>query len=93
MNDERKTRPPERARFEKIYNDLSWNYCALHDEDGSLHFCHLHWSGYNDQYWWKKVATKADEQIAVCRECGRRYHLDFRTCIVTQLGGREEVPQ
>lgn len=80
MNKERSIETPEMAelhyadllgvaKFSSLSRDLFWSI-FIGDS-----FCR--WTGYNDSYWWDKVATS--EQFQVRDHNGKRYRLNPET--------------
>lgn len=67
------TRLLGRARHDQLSNDLFWDIWSR-DEDELLR-----WSGYNDGYWWQKVAPTDQFQIRVGKKTGKRYRLNPET--------------
>ena len=75
------------AEFQRLGNDLYWDFCRLiyqpENEQEKIHFCHVKWIGYDDNYWWNNVSLK--EKEGICPKCGRKYAIDFKTNKVIEI--------
>lgn len=71
------------AERKKFGNDLYWNFHAL-DKNNDFEFVEVKWIGYNDDFWWNKVATTEQAQIQIGSN-GRKYRIDFHACKVTEI--------
>ena len=70
-----------KARFSAFLNDLYWEYCGYTDEYVWLD---LKWFGYNDAYWWDKVAP-TDMARTIEGQDGHMYRIDFHTNDVCEV--------
>lgn len=57
-----------KARFNKIGNDLFWEFFDRASES------YVKWTGYNDDYWWNNVSISKEFQVK------KGYRLNPRTC-------------
>lgn len=64
------------ANFSQSRNDMYWSIYAL--EDGRMI-----WTGYNDGYWWDRVAKSDQFRRRTGAKSGRVYILNPKTNIVT----------
>lgn len=66
------------AVFSSIGRDMYWTH--RDNQDGSIR-----WTGYDDGYWWSKVAIDTKQMTKVGATSGRRYVLDPITDTVKVL--------
>jgi hypothetical protein len=63
-----------KAEFKQLSNDLFWRiFCPSCIEKGD--YTTIRWTGYDDGYWWKKVAPLNNVQI--CPVCGAKLTIDY----------------
>ena len=72
-----------KAEFKSYRNDMFWDFFAI-DYDNNYDIVKVKWMGYNDDYWWKNVATTDEAQVRVGSN-GRKYRINFNTCEVKEV--------
>lgn len=73
-----------KAEYSIYRNDMFWKSCILDMEN--FEFFMLRWAGYNDDFWWKNVATKDNTQEVVGdKGTKRRFKLDYQTLEVCEV--------
>ena len=83
------------AKFSIHGNDMFWDYFEIardgngnyiKDADGRMAFLKLHWSGYNDDAWWRKWSKQDRCDTRISDVTGKSYRIDFHTCEVFEQG-------
>lgn len=69
------------ATLDQLGNDLFWTWYHL-DFSNDRHMQKISWTGYNDHYWWNKVAPQQNTQSC---SCGKKFRIDFETNEVEEI--------
>ena len=81
-----------KAKFESYTNDMYWTICFF---DDNLWFKFV-WTGYNDDYWWTKVAPTKTRKTVIGKNIDGKLsdkkitlEIDFTKCIAKEILNEE----
>ena len=83
---QKKIKEKQYAKFDQLSNDMYWSwYHSEYSEDYSQHhFEKIRWIGYNDSFWWTKVAKERKNRIRTCK-CGKKFIINYETNEVKEI--------
>jgi hypothetical protein len=71
------------AEVDHLSNDIFFSIYILGENET------LRWTGYNDAYWWNKVAPTDQFQILTMVRTGNRYRLNPQSREVTRIEAQQ----